>query len=414
MVSSERMFVWLCLQLARLPMSSPHAAAEELPRLTGKGRPASEARTTDRALLEAQIFEGDVQKLDCPCNKIFGTEKSYYVFDTSGEIPSGLNHQQSNLKAILTEGLSLGRSVLLRKPTLTRAHNYDRRFRYNMWGDFIAFNASSFTLSSTTRGFPGRQKKTCTATLAQCVTDASETQLLALTTAPHTVIPYHNGTVDAETNRAGGLLIRGPESSTDKVALVRKLPGFPAMLGSYQLRLRLAPPPHVAAAVPPVTAWLQSQSTSGHVAVVHVRRGDKIQKSKYCPNEMRLATAPENIASVLDRAGIPPGSAIYIMSDETNFNHFKPLVDTYNYHIATNVHFDHLHSLIDGCNGQQQDLPCENYLLFAIEKEIFNAVPPSHRFVTLPRHDLAHNKNYLMHDFLGPGKPCASLRRVRR
>ena len=408
----------------------PHAA-DELPTLSESQwqRPASQAEASESESLRRKIFERDIFTLsNCPCREAFSSaplerQPSYYVFDTSGEIPSGLNHQQSNLKAIITEGLSLGRSVLLRKPTLTRDHNFHRAFKYNMWSDFVSFNRSTFTLTYSDKKMRHSGKKTCTGRLADCVTDVSEAQLAELVRAPHTVVHYRHGAVNSTINAAGGLLVRGPapyaklveenraSETHDKVALVRKLPGFPEVLSQYHLKLDLAAPDHVASAVPPVTQWLQTMSSTGKIAVVHVRRGDKIQSRKYCPKEMRTATSPQHIAKVLERAGVPSGSAVYVMSDETDFNHFRPLMDTFNYKIATNIHFDHLHSLLEGCSylGQQKGLPCENYLLFAIEKEIINAVPPDARIVTIPRHDLLHNPNYLMNDFLGPGKPCRSL-----
>jgi len=437
------------------------------------------------AELRSRIYEPAVlEVLDkCPCQDAFGSPDGtprLYIFDTSGEISSGLNHQLSNLKAILTEGLSLGRAVLLRRPTLTREHNFDRPFKYNMWGDFIAFNKSSFVLTPVGRGLDGTNEvsglaptsRGCQGVLSDCVADISEPQLLELAALPLTMATYHNGTVARDANARPGLLVRGPRGSVnaappppetttttttllteppadgavtattafdlavaasntpdesapappaeqahpapikrESTALVRKLPGFAQTMQAYQLRLNLRPPDHVARAVPPVMQWLKEESTTGRLAVVHVRRGDKITNKKYCPREMQLATSPTHIAKVLAQAGVPGGSAVYIMSDETDLNHFRPLTETHGYAIATNVHFDHLHALLEGCSavGAQRGLPCENYLLFAIEKEILNAVPSLQRVVTLPRHDLAHNPHYLMQDFLGPNKPCKSL-----
>eukprot|EP00633_Aureoumbra_lagunensis_P001393 CAMPEP_0197293222 /NCGR_PEP_ID=MMETSP0890-20130614/27381_1 /TAXON_ID=44058 ORGANISM="Aureoumbra lagunensis, Strain CCMP1510" /NCGR_SAMPLE_ID=MMETSP0890 /ASSEMBLY_ACC=CAM_ASM_000533 /LENGTH=175 /DNA_ID=CAMNT_0042767771 /DNA_START=409 /DNA_END=936 /DNA_ORIENTATION=- len=172
-------------------------------------------------------------------------------------------------------------------------------------------------------------------------------------------------------------------------------------------------PPHIKQAIPPIVKWLHEHSSSGVIAIVHVRRGDKITNKKYCPKEMRIATSSDHIAKVLKHIGLPNGSAIYVMTDETNFNHFRPLIDIYNYTVATNAHFSHLHRLVAGC--QESNMKhrttslCENYLLFAIEKELMLTVPQDFRIVTLPRHDVQHNKHYLMKDFLGRGKPCSSL-----
>lgn len=318
---------------------------------------------------------------NCPC----GDLSRLYLFDTASGIPSGLNHQMSNLKALLAEGLGLGRPVLLRKPPLTRDHNYHRPFNHDTWSSFIDFNRSTFVLKGKCRGL-----------MADCVADLTETQLAQLSEVPRILVRL-NGSVSPAQNSQPGLLIRG---SNERVALVRKLPG----MVSSGLRLAYAPTDRVLDGVPPVLKWLNLATSK---AVVHVRRGDKIKHAKYCPNEMRLATSPDHIARVLRRGRVLPGSSIYIMSDETDHAFFQPLHDDYGYDVKTSAHFPHLRTLISGCTTPRGS--CENFLLFAIEKEIMNRLPPRLRFVTLPRHDIAHNRLYLMADFLGPTKPCKSL-----
>eukprot|EP00633_Aureoumbra_lagunensis_P001863 CAMPEP_0197295734 /NCGR_PEP_ID=MMETSP0890-20130614/36395_1 /TAXON_ID=44058 ORGANISM="Aureoumbra lagunensis, Strain CCMP1510" /NCGR_SAMPLE_ID=MMETSP0890 /ASSEMBLY_ACC=CAM_ASM_000533 /LENGTH=348 /DNA_ID=CAMNT_0042771885 /DNA_START=405 /DNA_END=1452 /DNA_ORIENTATION=- len=343
-----------------------------------------------------------------------------YLFDTSGEVPSGLSHQMSNLRAILVEGLSLGRGILLLPPSLTIKHNFDKQFRYNMWSDFIDLNRSHLTLSRTVPDVSNRQKlqrTLCAVRMADCIAEISEHQLRHLQYDSHTLIPYHNGSISPEINTRHGLLVRGPEpDSLDKVALVRKLPGFPELL-SIPITIQFGNTASQKKAISPVLSWLHMHTLTGEIAIVHVRRGDKITNKKYCPKEMRMATSPDHIAKVLKRVGLTGGSAIYVMTDETDFNHFNSLITEYNYTLATNAHFFHLHNLIAGC--QQSTLKqqthgdesmgalCENYLLFAIEKEIMLSVPKKYRIVTLPRRDFEHNQNYLMQDFLGRGKPCS-------
>mmetsp|Transcript_4207 Transcript_4207/g.5917 ORF Transcript_4207/g.5917 Transcript_4207/m.5917 type:complete len:271 (+) Transcript_4207:180-992(+) len=192
---------------------------------------------------QARLYDTNLQRLaNCPCIKKIGFEGDairenmlrLYLFDTSGEVPSGLSHQMSNLRAILVEGLSLGRGILLLPPSLTIKHNFDKQFRYNMWSDFIDLNRSHLTLSRTVPDVSNRQKlqrTLCAVRMADCIAEISEHQLRHLQYDSHTLIPYHNGSISPEINTRHGLLVRGPEpDSLDKVALVRKLPGFPELL----------------------------------------------------------------------------------------------------------------------------------------------------------------------------------------
>lgn len=317
----------------------------------------------------------------CPC----GNLSKLYIFDTASGVPSGLNHQLSNLKALLAEGLGLGRPVLLRKPALNEAHNHHRPFHHDRWSSFIDLNRSTFVLQGKCRGRIG-----------DCVADVNEAQLAQLAELPRVLVQF-NQSVSRVQNSQLGLLIR---SDHERVSLVRKLPG----VSQYHITLALKPSAAVLAGVPPVLDWLNQAPSK---AVVHVRRGDKITRAKYCPNEMKLATSPQHIARVLGRAHVHNGS-IYVMSDETELNFFQPLRDKFGYDMKTSADFPHLYKLISGCTTQNAS--CENFLLFAIEKEIMSRVPPKLRFVTLPNHDLSHNHLFLMHDYLGPNKPCKSVR----
>lgn len=412
---------------------------------------ASAPNDIEQAIISL-MYQPEIFALNkCSCVSALSSEGSplsrFYIFDTAGEVASGLQHQLSNLRAVLGEGLGLGRVILLREPSLSIEHNYLRAFKYRRWSDFLSFEDSSFEMST--------RKQRCSGALSDCVAEVSDEQLRALLTVPHVSISYRNGTVSRALNKKPGLLVRGPilarpgESSRvddrDRVGLVRRLPGLGGFLSSHRLKLVTRAPRSIRDSVAPVVRWLDSNTKTRKTAVVHVRRGDKIRNAKYCPKEMIRATSPEHIANVLGRAGIPAGSAIYVMTDEADRNHFAPLVRDFGYVVSTHADFPTLRRLRAGCedghslrpprilgdssssssSSESGDAPflgnqhpqhldssslCENYLLFAIEKEIMAAVPASDRIVTIARRgDNAHNRLALTSDFVGEGKACSIL-----
>ena len=131
--------------------------------------------------LQRLVFQPEVFALEnCSCVRRHGGAalSRFYHLDYRNAARSGLNHQISNLRAILAEGLGLGRAVLLGPPSLTRNHNFDRPFLFNRWGDFISFERSSFRIEE-------RHKTVCEGTLASCVADVSDAQLAQLVEAKH-------------------------------------------------------------------------------------------------------------------------------------------------------------------------------------------------------------------------------------
>ena len=324
--------------------------------------------------------------LNCSC--VPSQRRRFYHFDTKGEIAAGYNHQLSNLRAVISEGLILGRAVVVTKPSLTRKHNYDRPFLKDRWSDYIAFDESTFQLKK-------KRRVVCEGIFSSCVADVKEIPNAT------TKVTYQSGLVPEDVNAQDGLLLRTPSHSEDRVGLARRLTGIRSLLSQYHLTLTLKPPPAILAAVPPVLKRLQAETRTGLIAVVHARRGDKINRDKYCPTEMAKATSADHIATTLHIAGIPPGSSIYLMSNDHNFHHFQPLIDDFGYSVVMSDHFPHLAALLRGCHDDDPRSSCENYLLFAIENEIMQSVPIDHRIPTLPKHAFPHSPHYLMKDFLG-------------
>ena len=311
---------------------------------------------------------------------------------------SGLNHQLSNVKAILGEGLGLGRAVLLGAPPLTLKHNFDRPFLYSRWSDFFSFERSTFRVVE-------KRATVCEGTLASCVADVSRAQLAALRSTPHASLLYHGGAVPPEMNARSGLLERVPGPRVNRVSdslnLVRKLPNLTDFLARHRLVATFAASDKVLDAVPPVTTRLRALSATGDVAVVHCRRGDKIQRAKYCPAQMHKATSPARIAQLLAEFGLKPGAAVYLMSNDLNLTHFEPLQSEHGYPFLTQGAFPHLTRLLEACAPETEATPpddralCENYMLYATENEIMRSVPRKFRFVTLPKLDMDHNPTTL-------------------
>ena len=136
---------------------------------------------------------------------------------------------------------------------------------------------------------------------------------------------------------------------------------------------------------------------------MHCRRGDKVKlnhlHNKYCPIQMDAATSPPHVAAVLRQAGVEPGSAVHVMSDDRNLSHFEPLESVYGYPLLTYAAFPHLADLVAGCDSDDESGYCENYLLFAIENEIMLSFPPKLRFLTLPKVEPSANPLWLYSAF---------------
>ena len=127
------------------------------------------------------IFQAEVLALEnCSCVAQFGGGplSRLYNLDARNAARSGLNHQYSNLKAVLGEGLGLGRAVLLGPPPLTLNHNFGLPFLYHRWSDFLSFERSTFRVVE-------QRRTVCEGSLASCVADVSKAQLSRLLADDH-------------------------------------------------------------------------------------------------------------------------------------------------------------------------------------------------------------------------------------
>ncbi|KAJ1448584.1 hypothetical protein M885DRAFT_538652 [Pelagophyceae sp. CCMP2097] len=285
---------------------------------------------------------------------------------------AGLNHQLSNLRAMLGEGFGLGRGVLLSPPPLAMLHNYGRPAHRGKWADLISFERSTFVTSR------------CNGTLASCAMELSAEDYESVTSAlAQNPVGYHAGVIIDD---FGPLTVRRP--GHEHANLVRKLPGFSRGPG-----LHLSASDSVIEAAAPVLRVLTRTSGTGVVAVVHARRGDKFVGHR-CPAAFRNATSPAHIAAVLMQAGVNKGSAVYVASNEPDLNFFDSLRTVYGYRHFTSAAFPHLFDLVSACNeGKGQ---CENYFLYSVENEIMRGVDRQFRIPTTPKPDVDHSELTLL------------------
>ena len=245
------------------------------------------------------------------------TPPRLYYFNQERSTNAGLHHQRSNLKTgIIMEGLLLGRAVVLGAIPLDKNHNFNLPIVRNRWSDYVSLDKSTFVLRDRRNG--GRE--VCKGTLASCVADLHADQHAVLRAAAHMRVPYID-TVMAAQNAAEPFLERNatlPGRKPD-VNLIRRMPPWRAHQDNYEIAIDWSPSHHIRRTVKEILAELERRSTTGKVAVVHVRRGDKLSKAKYCGDQIAMATSPAHIAKVLGRIGLPPGTTLYIMSNEENW-----------------------------------------------------------------------------------------------
>ncbi|KAJ1457185.1 hypothetical protein M885DRAFT_496733 [Pelagophyceae sp. CCMP2097] len=102
---------------------------------------------------------------NCSC----ATAPRFYIFEQKHAIRAGLAHQFSNLEALIAEGLSLGRAVLLDAPRLSGRHVNGKPQMHEAWTSFISLERSTFHLKS-------RGKDVCKGLLSSCVAEVTRRQ----------------------------------------------------------------------------------------------------------------------------------------------------------------------------------------------------------------------------------------------
>ena len=188
-------------------------------------------------------------------------------------------------------------------------------------------------------------------------------------------------------NVGAGILTRSSANGS-MANLLRKLPGISPLMKRFSIALNLVPKASIRKAAQSVIADLRRITQTGKIAVVHVRRGDKITVDKkgrcsYCCHTMMKATDPHNIAKVLRRNQIAAGSAVYIMTNEANWTHFAPLWHDDHYEVRGWAQYAEAAALMAGCDSPEEEGVCENFSLFVLEEDVLNSVPRDRRITTL-------------------------------
>ena len=153
----------------------------------------------------------------------------------------------------------------------------------------------------------------------------------------------------------------------------------------YEFRVELPPSSEVAKAAALIKATLRGWSADGTYVALHVRRGDRLKQTKYregqagCPQGGSLAndTAPDAIARRMKKLlGITPSldmssaKVIYVMSDERGDDHWRPLETCCGFNVKrdVNVLADHPAHATLLAELRAKD----NYLLYEVEKVVFD------------------------------------------
>lgn len=385
-----------------------------------------------------------IQSEGCSCVRGFpgysGGPRLYHL-NFSRLHPSGLRHQQSNLKSVLLDAFALGRFVLLDAPALDERLNFNHASKYRWWSDFYSFEASTFELRFKPNG-----TKVCGGTLQSCVRELREGNDQKLPRKLEEDTVSLTETVDyAGRNRVEMLRFNKGFGN-----LLKRIPRIASHTKHYHLALELKISERVQGYTNPVINHLRYGYRD--TAVVHVRRGNKLllDTPPYIPippehpmyqvrvralrclvDQFRRATEPSHIAHTLDVGGVSKKAAIYIMTDEMNMSHFQPLSALGYTRWNTYRDFRPLQDLVSGCGGikrYQSSISewhakvkeytgplvynefgprCENWLLFVIEEAILASVPIKRRIETMETGKGVHLLTEVKRDF-----PCDAVPRA--
>ena len=125
------------------------------------------------------------------------------------------------------------------------------------------------------------------------------------------------------------------------------------------LRLRIRNSKRVRELARPVVADVRARG-GGRFVGVHARRGDRV--GQY-PSRL---TEPAAIRCHLRDHGVPHGSVVFLMSDEHDPAFWEPLGERYD--LVRYTHYPPLAALVSRAGDRCPD----NYLLYAVEKEIMS------------------------------------------
>lgn len=262
--------------------------------------------------------------------------------------PAGLNHQLANLGTLFSEAASLGRVAVVAPPNLAPVHNFGR-FVGNSWETYVDLLNSRVSVG-------GR----CISPAWQRADDFDFGRF-----ARRHVLKLKQGErINDAQNAAYPLIVRD-----FRLRIGRFWADMVDVPDLSQIEVHFVAARNVQNLAAAVASRLES------FCAVHVRRGDRL---KLHPT-LADATRPERILVKL-RTLVPTGDNLYISTDEWRQDYFEPLRAEYQVY----QYFD-----FDGLVTARE---ADNYLLYAIEKEIFDRAHT--RVFTFRRSD-GLNEHYL-------------------
>ena len=254
----------------------------------------------------------------------------YLRYDEVTPAIAGMDHHLMNLECLLCEAHAAGRLAVLRALRLAPRHSFGVQGDWK-WDSYFDLDGSRLV-------------------------DAAGTEYPL-------PIARHPPGIDVPAS----ILAPGqgaPEIAGDCTLVVRRIDhsNFYRVVPKgcrAPLRLRMEHSRRVRELARPVVADLRARG-GGRFVGVHARRGDRVRQY---PSRL---TEPAAIRSHLRDHGVPDGSVVFLMSDEHDPAFWKPLGEHYD--LVRYSHYPPLAALVSGSGERRPD----NYLLYAVEKEIMS------------------------------------------
>ena len=254
----------------------------------------------------------------------------YLRYDERVPVAPGMDHQLKNLECLLREAHAAGRLAVLPRLRLDARHNFGAQNDWE-WDRYFDLAGSRLV-------------------------DAAGTE--------HPLpIVRHLSRVDAPTFRLEPGQ-RTPAAARGHVLVVRRIThrvfyrDVPEE-DTAPLRLRMRHSARVRELARPVVSDLLARGGTRFVAV-HARRGDRV--GQY-PSRL---TEPPAILYYLRGRGVPDGSVVFLMSNEGEPAFWEPLHQHYD--LVRYTRYPELAALVTHRGDHRPD----NYLLYAVEKEIMS------------------------------------------
>lgn len=250
----------------------------------------------------------------------------YLLYQDVRAVPTGMDHQLSNLRCLLGEAHAMRRLAVLPPLRLEPGHNFGIGRDWS-WDSYFDLDGSRMV------GANGEEYRL--PLLRELPSGNLETRIVS-----------PKGCLSA--SERATLVVR---QVRDEVYAREVVAAQPAP------ELRLRPSATVLDLAAPVVATLLDRWPTGFGGV-HIRRGDRLW------GPMKRLTRPPNVRRRLKKLGIREGTGVFFMSDEHDATFWSALAPYYEAIRYTD--FPELAALIDASGARSPD----NYLLYEVEKEV--------------------------------------------